>query len=202
MAELRLVIGELKTEEISSSDPSSASSVAKGLMVEIKSFIPARIPPFVSGSLEPCARLVIPKDTEGLEEWSGNDIELEVSVDVSSSGSTASLRKEVGLISSVADDIKAAVKGKKEFQEAKKCGEERRWLYPSGWQSWPETISIKLQQDAPHLEHDINGDYKRADCRQTTNQVSINRHCTVGSVCVVCTVYPSGLLISISFFLI
>ena len=166
-AELRVVIGELKTEE-----RLSGNTAAFGLLAEIKSFIPALAEPKEYGALEPCAKMIIMKHEHHKESWFGNSPEKTARLFVEGTGSTPSLRSEVGLLESVAEDIEEAVKDKPDSRSAKMRGEERRWLYPKGWKSWPSKIRIEMK-DGDRDSINVSGDYHRTACRQTTNQSAL-----------------------------
>ena len=61
------------------------------------------------------------------------------------------------------------VQNRKPFEAAKKKEiERRRWVYPEGWKTWPETIAIVDNHGTG-----IGREYKRAECRHTSNQSAL-----------------------------
>jgi hypothetical protein len=173
-AELRITVGELRTQAL---DPDR--SVETGAMAEFTSFVPARTEPFVYGNLEPCARCtLLTSNLSASEAWCVKDNSRRALVLIEGKGSkTDSLKAEVGLLGEVADDLRyTSLKShnKKHFDKAKQRGEEHRWLYPSNWQHWPEIISIKsIAGEDFGLTGHVVGLYRRARCRQTTNQSAL-----------------------------
>jgi hypothetical protein len=160
MAELSIVIGELSTV-------TELSPI--GVRAEIKSFVPARTTPVQYGRLEPCCRLErLSGDNNEPETWRGNNGSVDLDVTIRGVGETPSIRKEIGLEDGVAADIAGAVRDKKDFAKAKERGEQRRWIYPPSWKTWPERIVI-----ASAGNHAVCGEYCRAACRQTTNQSAL-----------------------------
>ena len=77
---------------------------------------------------------------------------------------TPSFRIQVGLNDIALEGQFKAIKTQhKAYDQAKKRGEERRWLYVENWRDWPQEITIS---DCPIL----CGKYIRVRCQQTINQ--------------------------------
>lgn len=91
---------------------------------------------------------------------------------VEGTGESPSFRAETGINQDAPDALVANSKTKyyqKIVANAKQRGEERRWIYPSNWEVWPQKITISGgSSDAASTVH---GTYVRSNCRQTTNQV-------------------------------
>lgn len=109
--------------------------------------------------------------------WKGNGESSEISLVVKGEGIEDSPRVEVGLTDHAADALQEATRrntNAKAFKEAKRRGEERRWIYPANWKEWPSNITIEAHGAQQNSNVDlVCGVYKRAGCRQTTNQSAL-----------------------------
>lgn len=176
VAEFRISIGELKRENLM-----EAKDVEIGVMGELVSFLPAKTAPLVYGKLDSCATVTVRKDSQDVC-WEGKGPDSVVCLIVKGEGSEESPRVEMGLSDAAADSLVEATRGssnRKHFQSAVKRGEKRRWTYPTNWKEWPTKITIQRELSDmldETLEHDakyILGTYRRAGCRQTTNQSAL-----------------------------
>ena len=165
MAEFKISVGEMERKE--------KVSASLGVIGELKSFMPARTEPLLFGSIDACAMFSLPFGGERSQgSWVGRSDDFAAVVGVVGAGFTDSNRVEVGLT----DDVEAALKEhacksriQKDFDGAKKRGEERRWIYAKNWKAWPERITI---DDVPQNENlvSVAGTFFRSRCRRTINQ--------------------------------
>ena len=171
IAEIRVSIGELKTQSLTSS-----GDVELGAMAELTSFLPALREPIVFGKMEPCATLIVLKNDLPSElRWAIKCSDLSAPVKISGSGGTPSIRVEVGLNDDVAEQLRSATlasQNKKHFARANGQGEGRRWIYAKNWKEWPECILV-TSADADSCSQLVAGSYRRARCRQTINQSAL-----------------------------
>ena len=171
VAEFRITVGELKTEETASFE---GKAVDLGMKGELTSFFPAKTLPFKYGKLDPCA-VVTCGLTNQQVRWEGRNMDETTSISLKGKGVTDSFRVEVGLTDEAADTLQH-ICGKpfytKHFQAAKRRGELRRWQYPENWREWPETIQVGSNAPTQRLAAML-GRYTRAKCRQTTNQSAL-----------------------------
>ena len=169
VAGIELTIGELFLKGM---EP------ALGVMVELTSYTPARMEKPVFGLLEPCAKMLLLRNENGVakEQWLGRKKNIEMEVQITCSGQKDSPRIEMGLLGEVETLICSDVSDKQAtaFKRAKERGEERRWIYPENWKRWPECITLQVKGSAGDASR-INGQYVRASCRQTMNQSALWR---------------------------
>jgi hypothetical protein len=162
VAELRISVGKIERGQL-----------ALGAVAELTSFMPARTEPFQFGKLSPCCRIVIPLGGSGGPlQWYVKEPEGKTFIQLSGQGSTPSFRVDLGLTDDAPEALKAHTSRKaikKAFEAAEERGEQRRWLYASNWKEWPASIKIRCF-DAGPMDTRVLGTYKRAKCRQTTNQ--------------------------------
>ena len=174
VAELRFVIGEIHR------------GGRFGVMVELTSFMPARTEPLVFGKLDPCCKtMILHNDGRASNDkaeplvWLVKETIGTSSLLVSGQGMTLSHRVEVGLTESASAALEEHARKKpieKKFKEAKRRGEQRRWLYPDNWKEWPKLITVAQPESIAHtdaVDSRVFGTYKRADCRQTTNHSAL-----------------------------
>ena len=162
VAEFRITIGDMWTES-----QMHTSETHLGMKGELISFFPAKTPPLVPGKLEPCAIVLVEGDSC---EWLVSKEPSVISIEVAGSDPCESFRSELGLLDEANEQIKQYTKttGRKKFQEAEKLGEHFRWRYPENWKEWPSVIQIASKNYS-----EIDGEYRRVSCRQTTNQSAL-----------------------------
>lgn len=176
VAVFKITVGELKREHTA-----GGTNVEIGLKGELSSFLPAKTAPLVYGSLDPCATVTVLQGSLDVC-WEGKGSVSEISLVVKGEGSEDSPRVEVGLTDDAANALLEATRRStnvKTFKAAKSRGEARRWIYPANWKEWPSKITIeadpscsKTSTRAGDLKV-VSGTYKRAGCRQTTNQSAL-----------------------------
>lgn len=162
LAELSIRVGELP-------------GGGEGALLELRSFLPARVEPLVYGPISPIAVWQCNKASAKRkgQEWvrvSSSDITRTLEVVGSSAGK--SFRSEVGLTVEAAKEVNSGCQkntNKKAFSSAKKLGEERRWLYAKNWDAWPTKLVV-ADVDGSDEARAVAGTYLRATCRQTVNQ--------------------------------
>lgn len=179
VAEFRISVGELKREEIATCNKTHIEIGMKG---ELKSFFPALTDPVVYGPIDACAVVTVEHSDKTIR-WEGKAQDTVLSsFSLAGEGSTPSFRTEVGLIGDVSNALLQATRQKtnsKVFEAAKRRGEERRWLYPKLWETWPEVMHLNAESSASSTEqakfsaNRLCGTYERARCRQTTNQSAL-----------------------------
>lgn len=164
VAEFRVCIGELRRQVTKGDD------AALGLKGELRSYFPAKVEPLRRGKIEPCAVVVVDKKSPGQIKWLAKTTANDVSVNISGSEPESSYREELGLNEQAQKSLEANSKGAqaKHFEAAKARGEAERWVYPKNWRKWPKTI-VLASDDAT----EVSGEYRRAACRQTTNQSAL-----------------------------
>lgn len=162
MAEIAIQVGELPDN-------------SKGALVELRSFLQARVAPLVYGPLTPIAVWRCNMTRKGRQEWIGaKPNTVYHSLNVTGSLPGKSFRTEVGLTNFAAEAVNSGCKksnNKKAFAHAKQAGEERRWLYARNWYEWPEELLI--DGDDSEDTKSVIGTYVRANCRQTVNQGAV-----------------------------
>eukprot|EP00980_Cylindrotheca_fusiformis_P003492 scaffold781_cov132-Cylindrotheca_fusiformis.AAC.11 len=162
LAELSIRVGEL---------PGSG----EGALLELRSFLPARVEPFVYGPLGPIAVWKCNKatDQEKQQNWVGISSGTSTrTLKVVGSLEEKSFRAELGLTQEAAKGVNSGSRqtnNRKAFAQAMKMGEERRWLYPKNWDTWPTTLVVSGDESSDEAEA-VSGTYTRASCRQTVNQ--------------------------------
>ena len=170
IAELRITIGQVRRAQ--TFEPKTL-----GVKAELTSFMPARVEPLQYGKLEPCCKIIIPY---GNSEESSNLLwqirmpEERTALEVVGEGKTDSYRMEVGLTDKAAESLQAHANKKcnaKNVNAAKSRGEKSRWVYPTNWKDWPETITVSSKDKS--LDGRILGAYSRKNCQQTTNQSAL-----------------------------
>ena len=115
---------------------SQTNRIQVGLAVDLKSFLTARSASVRSGTRDVCARLsVLDTSSPGDSLWVGNSGSSKVEALISSTGSTDSIRREVGVMSEVARALKRDG-SLKPFEGAKNCGKDLHWLYSPDWEAW------------------------------------------------------------------
>jgi hypothetical protein len=170
LAEFSIRVGEFSTLN-------SQGSFEKGAIVELRSFFPALVAPLAYGALDPIAIFKCTGNGPSLKQaWEAlvsNNITSSLRIVGSSPG--LSFRSEVGLTDVAAKGVQRGYQknnNRKSFAQAKKLGEERRWLYTKNWESWPDTLEITSVEEGSDTSKktDVSGTYKRAKCRQSANQ--------------------------------
>jgi hypothetical protein len=134
IAEFKITVGELRRQTKRDGD-----EVDVGMKGELTSYLPAITQPVVFSRLLPCA-VVCVSHKERNVVWKGQGESKQYILHVRGEGSTPSARTEVGLTDEAAIGLQASSQKKfnaKIFAAAKQRGEERRWLYPTGWKIWP-----------------------------------------------------------------
>jgi hypothetical protein len=165
LAELSIRVGELP-------------GGGEGVFLELRSFLPARVAPLVYGPLAPIAVWKCTKTTTKVtaQKWVGASSEVTVrTLKVVGSSAGKSFRSEAGLTSEAAKGANSGCQksnNKKSFAQAKKSGEERRWLYAKNWDTWPTELVVSGDDDSNGARA-VSGTYFRANCRQTVNQGAI-----------------------------
>lgn len=147
----------------------------KGALVEFRSFLPAKIPPLKYGPIGPLAvwRCTEKAGANNKQKWMGaREIHSVRSLTMVGETEGKSFRASVGLTKDAEQGVNNGCQkshNKKSFAEAKRNGEERRWLYAKNWSTWPDVINISdsVAKECPTF---VGGTYIRADCRQTVNQ--------------------------------
>jgi hypothetical protein len=169
VAEIRISVGQTKRSEHSS----------LGVLCELTSFMPARTEPLEFGKLASCCKIYVPYQKRTSANASSPAWEIKMpktraKIQLSGQGTTPSHRVEVGLTDLAASALEEHTQKKSSmnaFEAAKERGEERRWIYPSNWKDWPESIRIRCFDET--VDDRIIGIYKRAKCRQTTNHSAL-----------------------------
>ena len=96
--------------------------------------------------------------------WRARDADTTTTLSVVGSNESPSFRIQVGLNDDAVKGLKIGMDTqKKQYQEAKARGEERRWAYTKNWKVWPAVITISDNSV-------LGGTYKRIKCQQTLNQ--------------------------------
>eukprot|EP00804_Cyclotella_cryptica_P011347 CCRYP_016368-RC/>CCRYP_016368-RC protein AED:0.46 eAED:0.42 QI:0/-1/0/1/-1/0/1/0/512 len=96
--------------------------------------------------------------------WKVKDVDTTSTLSVVGTNESPSFRVQVGLNDVALEGQQRAIKTqKKSFDEAKRRGEERRWLYADNWKIWPREIIVSRNPT-------LSGEYVRASCKQTLNQ--------------------------------
>ena len=175
VAEFRITVGELKTESLI--HKLDGTDVEMGMRGELKSFKPAKSPPFVYGLLEPCA--VVTRrlnDSSPTGTWLYKSSNSVVSLIVEGNGKTDSMRTATGITQVAEGTLKVnseAGHNKKTFASAQARGESRRWVYTRNWMEWPESVTISSNDTSDAAATALFGEYKRVGCRQTINQSAL-----------------------------
>ena len=183
MAELKITVGEIKTESVLHNGGDYQHSIdgfgdiERGVRGEIRSFLTAKVEPVVYGPIEPCAIFTVRHgDEPGGDKpiaWSGRLPDEECSLALKGSGETDSFRVEVGLNDIAERTLKENVRERhhiKNYAAAKAKGEARRWVYPDNWRVWPQSIEIDGKGEGMKT---LRGTYMRAGCQQTVNQSAL-----------------------------
>lgn len=156
LAELKIIVGELDRK-------AENSDRTVGVQCLLTSFIPAKREPFEYGPIEACATA-----TQCLGQtklvWKVKDVDTKATLCVVGTNESPSFRVQVGLNDVALEGQQRAIKTqKKSFDEAKRRGEARRWLYADNWKVWPREIIVSRSTA-------LSGEYVRAACKQTVNQ--------------------------------
>jgi len=174
IAEFRITVGELSTQSVK--HLLDEKEIELGMKGELKSFRPAKSPPFEYGPIEPCAVVKVEhKRMNSSVKWSFKALNSTTNLSVIGNGETDSMRKEVGILKLAEDILKENSKAghnKKVFNAAAARGEARRWLYPTNWMKWPAEIIINSHDDTS-LHPTLDGKYLRVACQHTVNQSAL-----------------------------
>jgi site-specific DNA-cytosine methylase len=166
VAEFRITVGELWTQV-----QGEGNSPQLGMTGELISYFPAKMPPLVREKLECCALVTVHSDAPEQVLWRSRDTMKSFQLKIVGSDPAPSTRVELGLTDTAGKALRVVGSQgaqKSYFKLAKERGEEERWLYHKNWKDWPNTMTMHSDD----LD-EINGDYKRAACRQTTNQSAL-----------------------------
>lgn len=166
VAELMINVGESRRLD----KASSLNQSDTGCTVALTSFLPARGSKTITyGRLSPCATVAIDREQENpsKSQWAVRAVSKKLQLTVKGEGATPSPRVAVGLTDKAYFDLKKSVQAssnKKSYYNACQRNESRRWVYPSNWKTWPQTITVDSTEGNP-----LSGKYDRASCEQTIN---------------------------------
>ena len=170
VAEFRITVGELYRQT-----RHQAGETDLGMKGELTSFFPAKTEPLVFGKLDPCAVVTVMNGSTK-PQWTRSSKATTASLMLKGDGAGDSFRAEIGLTDEAARSlVEASLKDyyKKDVAAAKRRNEQRRWQYPKNWKVWPENIHVECAGSGNFVRSDVFGTYKRAQCRQTTNQSAL-----------------------------
>mmetsp|Transcript_36589 Transcript_36589/g.88683 ORF Transcript_36589/g.88683 Transcript_36589/m.88683 type:complete len:2159 (+) Transcript_36589:2-6478(+) len=160
LAQISIRVGELPDNQ-------------RGAMVELCSFLPAKVAPLEYGLMSPIAVWTCHKDHQrAVPIWMAPKEEKSCALRVVGSSPAKSFRSEVGLTQEAADGVSSGCKKKnntKMFMKAKSLGEERRWNYSKKWEYWPDELNIS-EVNRGSTGSFLCGRYIRARCRRSFNQ--------------------------------
>ncbi|KAG7339316.1 SNF2 family helicase [Nitzschia inconspicua] len=165
VASFVITVGEIATEAKTCDKPPRI-----GLRGDLISYLPAKMAPLVSGTMQPCAVLILEQGSKH-HVWRALDADSMVSLRILGTSPEPSFRVELGLLEQACQQLHDnAFKGSqaKYFKKSQKIGEERRWVYAENWKEWPGVLSLSCK-DYPF----VDGTYRRVGCRQTLNQSAL-----------------------------
>jgi len=156
-------LGEFK---ISVGELCRSPGAAVGVQCDVTSFQPAMSNPATFGPLQSSAKFSLVSGQSEAAVWSTRRASSSISARVEGFEQEDCLRVEVGLEEGIEDELVNAVFSRKDFKEASSRGESERWVYPERWQHWPKKVVVSLAGN-------LDGEYYRISCRQTSNLSAI-----------------------------